>query len=83
MIRSELWAVEYARLESFFRSQSDVHPATEGFRYGSCEIRLEALSNRQMGGLSFPQIRVTFHGEEKDVNSIYHRFFMRFISAGG
>lgn len=83
MQRSEIWAVDCSRVEDFFRSQPDVNPTGGEFRYGSCEIRLESLPLRRMGGLSFPQTCVSFNGEEENVNEIYHRFFMRFVSAGG
>lgn len=83
MQKSELWAVERNRIADFFRVQEDVSQTAEDFQFRSCRIRLEQLPGRPVGALSFHQTRITFEGEEADLNQIYRRFFMRFISAGG
>lgn len=83
MLKSENWAIEIGRLEEFFRSQPDIETTDAGFQYGTCCITLQRLEDRNMGHLHFPQSRITFDGNEEALNQIYHRFFMRFVSAGG
>ena len=83
VIRSEVWAVEYTRVADFFCIQEDVLRTAAGFQYHRCRILVEQLPYRKMGALTFPQTRIVFEGEETDLKAIYHRFFMRFVSAGG
>ena len=83
MEKREIWGVPYARAEAFFLSQGDVRSCGEGrFRFGDCEIRLAALPPRESGSFSFPRTELCFAGPEPDTQTIYRRFFLRFISAG-
>lgn len=83
MERSEDWAVEYGRIAAFFRSQSDVRETEDGFAAEGCEILLTRLEDHRIGSLHFPKTNILLRGTAQDVNRIYHRFFMRFVSAGG
>ena len=79
----ENWAVAPERVSAFFRKQPDVQADGDGFRYRSCTIVLLPLSGQAMGKWEIPRTRVVFEGEDEDVHKIHHRFFLRFLSAGG
>lgn len=81
--RREIWAVTYERIERFFMNQPDVEPSDEGFMFGSCIVRITSMDNRKLGSLSFPQTEVSFDGCSCDLEKLYERFRMNFISAGG
>ena len=79
----ENWAVAPERVSAFFCEQTDVLPEGDGFRYRSCMISLIPLSGHAMGKWEIPRTRVFFEGGDADVQEIHHRFFLRFLSAGG
>ena len=84
MVKEEIWGVSIRRAESFFRDQEDV--AEEGcndFRFGSCRIRLTELEPGNMGIWAADRTCVRMEGEAVDVENIYHRYFIQFLSAGG
>lgn len=83
MERSENWSVECSRIVQFFRTQPDMQETDYGFLSGTCEVHLTALPDHREGSLHFPGTNVTLRGRQQDVEGIYHRFFMRFVSAGG
>lgn len=83
MQKREDWALPRERIEAFFRSQPDVIAAGENFCFGSCTVQLIPLENHVLGSLQFPRTRVIFDGGETDVQILYRRFFLRFVSAGG
>lgn len=83
MERSENWAVDCRRIVQFFRTQPDMQETDFGFLAGSCEVHLTKLADHQVGSLYFPQTNMTLRGEPQEVEEVYHRFFMRFVSAGG
>lgn len=84
MTREETWAVSLPRAQSFFREQSDVTEEPGGlFRFGTCRISLTELAPSGIGIWAARRIRLRMEGETSDVEAIYHRYFIRFLSAGG
>lgn len=83
IIKKEIWAVTHERIERFFSEQAGVTASPDGYVSGNCVITAERLEDRLLGSLSFPQTSVTFEGERDDVEKIYERFYMNFMSAGG
>jgi len=84
MIKEEIWSISIQRARAFFREQPDV--AEEGlnaFSFGSCSIRLTELKPKGMGVWAAKRIQVRMEGEEADVQNIYHRYFIQFLSTGG
>ncbi len=79
---AEIWAVPLARLEAHFDGEGD---CTGPGRYccGGCAVRLEALPDRKVGCLTFPQTRVEMAGEGEKLEALRRRFLLRFASAGG
>lgn len=79
----ENWGIAFARIDDFFSSQSGVERISScAFLYGEAKIELEELSEKHMGSLRMARTRVKISGGS-DADDIYHRFFMRFLSAGG
>ena len=83
MRKDEIWAVDSNQVLSFFRDQSDVEKTETGFRFAACQIILTALPQKGEGFWRIPQTRIVMEGPDEDVNAIYRRFFLRFLSAGG
>ena len=84
MIKEETWSVSIQRARAFFREQEDV--TGEGincFVYRSCRITLTELKPKGMGVWAAKRIRVRMEGGDADVESIYHRYFIQFLSTGG
>ena len=79
----ENWAVASDRISAFFGEQPDVQAEGAGFRCRSCMISLIPLSGQAMGKWEIPRTQVIFEGGDEDVQEIHHRFFLRFLSAGG
>ena len=84
MMKEETWGVAIDRARRFFREQPELTEEDPNrFRYGTCLIALTELKPRGMGIWAAKRIRVRFEGEDADVESIYHRFFIQFLSTGG
>ena len=84
MIKEETWAVSIQRARSFFREQEDVmEESLNDFSFGSCRIHLTELKPKGMGVWAAKRIQVRMEGEEPDLENIYHRYFMQFLSTGG
>ena len=79
----ENWAVAPERISAFFLEQEDVRAEGAGFRYRSCMIVLIPLSGQAMGKWEILRTRIKMDGDDADVQEIHHRFFLRFLSAGG
>lgn len=79
----ENWAVAPERISAFFLAQPDVQAEDDGFRFRSCTISLIPLSGQAMGKWEIPRTRIIMEGDEEDTRAIHHRFFLRFLSAGG
>ena len=82
MTIEENWAVAMERVQAFFAQQPDVTTTRNGFLYGDCRITLVVLDG-QMGPWAMPRTLIRIEGPEAEAKAIYHRFFLRFLSAGG
>jgi hypothetical protein len=84
MIKEETWSVSIQRARSFFREQEDVtEESVNVFLFGSCRITLTELKPKGMGVWAAKRIQLHMEGEDADVEAIYHRYFMQFLSTGG
>ena len=84
MTKEEIWSVSIQRARSFFREQEDViEESINCFSYGSCRIQLTELKPKGMGVWAAERIHVRMEGEDADVETIYHRYFIQFLSTGG
>ena len=84
MIKEETWSVSIQRARSFFREQEDVtEESVNAFLFGSCRITLTELKPKGMGVWAAKRIQLHMEGEDADVEAIYHRYFMQFLSTGG
>ena len=84
MIKEETWSVSIQRARSFFRDQEDVtEESINDFSFRSCRIQLTELKPKGMGVWAAKRIKVRMEGEDADVENIYHRYFIQFLSTGG
>lgn len=84
MIKEEIWSISIQRARAFFREQEDViEESTNIFSIGSCRISLTELKPKGMGVWAAKRIQLHMEGDEADVENIYHRFFIQFLSTGG
>ena len=84
MLKEETWGVAIDRARAFFREQADVQEENRNvFLYGSCRVTLTELKPKGMGVWAAKRIQVRMEGEDTDVENIYHRFFIQFLSTGG
>ena len=84
MIKEEIWSVSLQRARAFFREQSDVTEENSNtFVYNSCRITLTELKPKGMGVWAAKRIQLHMEGEDPDVETIYHRYFIQFLSTGG
>ena len=82
MTIDENWGVSIDRARAFFAQMPDVTPVPDGFECGGCSITLTPQSG-QMGTIPLQRTQLHIDGPEAEVREIYHRFFIRFLSAGG
>ena len=84
MIKEETWSISIQRARSFFREQTDVTEENANvFLCGSCRITLTELKPKGMGVWAATRIKIHMEGDDADGESIYHRYFMQFLSTGG
>ena len=84
MIKEEIWSISIQRARSFFREQEDVtEEGANSFTFGTCRISLTELKPKGMGVWAAKRIQLRMEGEDTDVENIYHRFFIQFLSTGG
>ena len=84
MIKEETWSVSIQRARAFFREQADVtEESINSFVYGTCRVTLTELKPKGMGIWAARRIRVRMEGGDADVEHIYHRYFIQFLSTGG
>ena len=84
MIKEEIWSVSIQRARAFFRDQEDVQEESMNvYLFGSCRITLTELKPKGMGVWAAKRIQVRMEGEPEDVETIYHRYFIQFLSTGG
>lgn len=80
----ETWGIEFQRIFDFFAGQPDIDYAGDGmFHYKNCHIYIKQLPDSQIGSLKLPKTSLEIDGAETDAKTIYQRFFLRFLSAGG
>ena len=84
MTKEETWGIAIERARAFFREQEDVQGENRNlFLHGTCHIALTELKPKGMGVWAAKRTKVVMEGEEADVEEIYHRFFIRFLTTGG
>ena len=84
MMKEETWSVPMVRARAFFRGHSDVTEESPNvFHFKTCRIQLTELKPKGMGVWAAKRIQVRMEGEDADVEEIYHRYFIQFLSTGG
>ena len=84
MTKEETWSVSIQRARSFFRDQEDVtEESLNVYLFKSCRVTLTELKPKGMGVWAAKRIRLHMEGEDADVEAIYHRYFIQFLSTGG
>ena len=84
MIKEEIWSISIQRARSFFRDQEEViEEGINDYAFRSCRIHLTELKPKGMGVWAAKRIQVRMEGEDADVEAIYHRYFIQFLSTGG
>ena len=84
MMKEEIWSISIQRARVFLRDQEDVTEENANvFWFGTCRIDLTELKPKGMGVWAAKRIQIRMEGEDKDVESIYHRYFIQFLSTGG
>ena len=84
MRKEEIWSVSIQRARAFFREQEDVtEEGLNDYAFGTCRIHLTELKPKGMGVWAAKRIQVCMEGEDADVEAIYHRYFIQFLSTGG
>ena len=84
MTKDEIWSISIQRARAFFREQEDViEENANTFTFCSCRIQLTELKPKGMGVWAAKRIQVRMEGEDADVENIYHRYFIQFLSTGG
>ena len=84
MRKEEIWSVSIQRARAFFRDQEDVtEEGLNDYTFGTCRISLTELKPKGMGVWAAKRIQVCMEGEDADVEAIYHRYFIQFLSTGG
>ena len=84
MTKEEIWSVSIQRARAFFREQEEVTEETMNvFRFRTCRVQLTELKPKGMGVWAAKRIRIHMEGEDADVETIYHRYFIQFLSTGG
>jgi len=83
MTKEKIWNVPLQRAVAFFRGQEDVlEERANVFVFRSCRIVIKELKPASMGIWSSKRIQMRLEGEDADVEEIYHRFFLQFLSLG-
>ena len=84
MRKEEIWSVSIQRARAFFREQADVtEEGLNDYTFGTCRMHLTELKPKGMGVWAAKRIQVCMEGEDADVEAIYHRYFIQFLSTGG
>ena len=84
MVKEETWSVPIQRVRAFFREQEDVaEESANQYSFGTCRITLMELKPKGMGVWAAQRIKLHMEGEDSDVEEIYHRYFIQFLSTGG
>ena len=81
MIKEEIRSISLQRAAAFFREQEDVtEESANVFLFRSCRIVLNETKTRGVGILAAKRLHLRMEGEDTDVETIYHRFFVQFLS---
>ncbi len=64
----EVWAVEAALAEAFFRENPG-------------DVNVTELPAKKIGAVALPQTRIQIRGE--DATALYRKFYFRFMRGGG
>ena len=84
MLKEEIWSVSIQRARAFFREQKDVtEESANVYLFATCRVVLAELKPKGMGVWAAKRIQVRMEGDDADVETIYHRFFIQFLSTGG
>ena len=84
MRKDEIWSVSIQRVRAFFRAQADVTEESDNdFSFRSCRIRLGEPEPGGTGIWAARRTQIRMEGPAEDVEAIYRRFFMQFLSTGG
>ena len=84
MMKEEIWSIPIQRARSFFREQEEViEEGINDYVFRSCRIHLTELKPKGMGVWAAKRIQVRMEGDDADVETIYHRYFIQFLSTGG
>lgn len=83
IIREENWGISAERIRHFFTKQPNVCEKEDAFQYHSCKITLEPTTSMIMGKWPMQRTRIRFEGPEEELEKIYRKFFLEFLSAGG
>ena len=84
MLKEEIWSISIQRARSFFRDQEDVAEESPNvFIFRSCRVHLTELKPKGMGVWASKRIQIRMEGDDADVEAIYHRYFIQFLSTGG
>ena len=84
MMKEETWGIAVDRARAFFQEQEDVWEENRNlFHFNTCHITLIELKPKGMGVWAAKRTRVQMEGDDRDVEEIYHRFFIRFLTTGG
>ena len=83
MVKEENWAIAPERVRAFFAEQPDAETTADGFQINECRVTLTPVSGVLLGKWAMPRTIIRFEGDAGAVEAVYHRFFLRFLSAGG
>lgn len=83
MVIKEKWGISAKDVSAFFQEQKDVSVSEDAFYYQDCRITFTGVEELVFGKWKMPYTKIQFEGPEESVNTIYRRFFLRFLSAGG
>ena len=79
----ENWGAAPERIREYFFSLPGAEETENGCVLGSVRIELEGVPALAMNRWPITRTHIVFSGEEAEVKSVHHGFFMHFISAGG
>ena len=84
MMKEEIWSISIQRARAFFREQEDVtEEGINNYLFRSCRIHITEMKPKGMGVWAAKRIQVRMEGDDADVEHIYHRYFIHFLSTGG
>ena len=84
MVKEEIWSISIQRARAFFREQAHVTEENANtFLAGTCRVTLTELKPKGMGVWAAKRIQLRMEGEDADVEMLYQRFFIQFLSTGG